>query len=145
MPGPEPTKRHLLIRISEQLKNVRERRSPIRERLPSPARSGSAGLVLPLNPKVDQKMSDIIENGSRMVNDTSAQVRRLRSEVESLMRETVTPAITNAIERAVSTSQYTTKAVRENSEAVAEHVRGRPLISIILAAGAGFIFGRASR
>jgi ElaB/YqjD/DUF883 family membrane-anchored ribosome-binding protein len=78
-------------------------------------------------------------------NTTNAQVRRLRDEVEAVMRNTVTPAITDAVERAASTTMYTSDRVRENSDALAGTVRGRPLVSVLVAAAVGYGIGRVTR
>jgi ElaB/YqjD/DUF883 family membrane-anchored ribosome-binding protein len=82
---------------------------------------------------------------SQAANDTTAQVRQLRSAVESVMRNTVTPALADAFERAATATEYTTERARRHSETVADNVRGRPLIAIALAAAVGFLFGRVTR
>jgi hypothetical protein len=90
-------------------------------------------------------MSDITANSSRMTTDASTQIRRLRREVEVLMRDAMPAAVADAFDRAANASQHATNSIRENAETVAAQVRGRPLVSIISAAFMGFVLGRASR
>jgi ElaB/YqjD/DUF883 family membrane-anchored ribosome-binding protein len=86
-------------------------------------------------------MSQLVNNATRAADDASLRVRQLRNDVESLMRDVVTPALTDAVAKAVSTS----KQMQKHSETVASNVRGRPLLSVSLAGLVGFIFGRATR
>jgi ElaB/YqjD/DUF883 family membrane-anchored ribosome-binding protein len=90
-------------------------------------------------------MPAVLAKASQAANDTASQVRQLRSEVESVMRDTVTPALADALERAATATQYTTDRVRRHSETMAENVRGRPLIAIAVAWAVGFFFGRVTR
>jgi ElaB/YqjD/DUF883 family membrane-anchored ribosome-binding protein len=90
-------------------------------------------------------MSAAMAKASRVADDANSQVRRLRGEVEALMRDTVTPALSDALERAATATQYTTERVRRHSETVAGNIRGRPLLSVALAAAVGFFFGRVTR
>lgn len=73
----------------------------------------------------------------------SRMLRRLRSEVDVLTRDTVTPALADVFERAAIVSRYATERVRAHSDTVASHVRGRPLIAVV--AGVGFCRGRMTR
>jgi ElaB/YqjD/DUF883 family membrane-anchored ribosome-binding protein len=68
----------------------------------------------------------------------------LRQEADSVMRDTVTPALTDAFERAGTATRYAGEQVRSGSDHVAGNVRGRPLTSILIAAAIGFFFGRIS-
>jgi ElaB/YqjD/DUF883 family membrane-anchored ribosome-binding protein len=86
-------------------------------------------------------MSQLVNNATRVADDVSVRVRQLRNDVDALMRDTVTPALAVAIDRAMATSQH----VRRHSETVATGVRGRPLLSVGIAGFVGFIFGRATR
>jgi ElaB/YqjD/DUF883 family membrane-anchored ribosome-binding protein len=86
-------------------------------------------------------MSEVMERTSRVANDATEQARRLRGEVEALIRDTVAPALADALQRAAMAKDH----VQRHSETVAENVRGRPLLSIALAGIVGFFFGRVTR
>jgi ElaB/YqjD/DUF883 family membrane-anchored ribosome-binding protein len=69
--------------------------------------------------------------------DAMAQIAHLRQQVETLMREKVTPVMEDAAGRASAAS-------REAADAVAEEVRTRPLTALLIAVGVGFLVGRMS-
>ena len=72
------------------------------------------------------------------MGDTQRQINQLRGQVETLMRERLTPAITEVAGRA----DTAVSALREQSEAVSDQVRERPLLAILIAAGIGYLLGR---
>jgi ElaB/YqjD/DUF883 family membrane-anchored ribosome-binding protein len=74
-------------------------------------------------------------------DDVLAQIARLREQVETLMRETVAPAVEVAAERA----EAAIGNVRSGARQVATTVRACPLTSVLVAAAVGFLLGRASR
>ena len=76
---------------------------------------------------------------------TSAQIARLREQVEALMRDRITPAVSDFAGRAESAVSSATHAVRDQADAVSDRVREQPLIAILIAAGVGYVLGRASR
>ena len=90
-------------------------------------------------------MSASTNVGSRAAETTSAQITRLRNEAESLMRNKVTPTVIDAVEQVAAAAQNAADTVRVRSEAVAANVRGRPLVSIAMAAVLGFFIGRVTR
>jgi ElaB/YqjD/DUF883 family membrane-anchored ribosome-binding protein len=65
---------------------------------------------------------------------TSAQIAYLRDQVETLMRDRVTPAVSNIAGRAEA-------AVHSAGGSVQEH----PLAAILAAAAVGYIAGRLTR
>jgi ElaB/YqjD/DUF883 family membrane-anchored ribosome-binding protein len=72
------------------------------------------------------------------MGDTQRQINQLRGQVETLMRERVTSAVTDVAgraDRAVSTA-------REQAEALSGQVEERPLLAILVAAGIGYLLGR---
>jgi ElaB/YqjD/DUF883 family membrane-anchored ribosome-binding protein len=77
--------------------------------------------------------------------DAMAQIGHLREEVETLMRDKVTPAVAGATERMVSTAQNAADTIRTRADMFAGSVRHQPLISILLAAGVGYLLGRVAR
>jgi ElaB/YqjD/DUF883 family membrane-anchored ribosome-binding protein len=72
------------------------------------------------------------------MGDTQRQINQLRRQVETLMRERVTPAVTDVAGRADTAMS----AIREQSEAVSGQVRERPLLAILVAVGVGYLLGR---
>ena len=78
-------------------------------------------------------------------DDAMAQIARLREQVETLMRETVTPAIDDLAARMDLSAHEASAALRGKAAAVSGVVRAQPLTAILIVAAAGFILGRASR
>jgi ElaB/YqjD/DUF883 family membrane-anchored ribosome-binding protein len=79
------------------------------------------------------------------MEDATAQIARLRGQVESLMKERVTPALAEAAGRAETAMYGAAGVVRDQAEAVSGRVRDQPLIAVLIAAGIGFVIGRALR
>jgi hypothetical protein len=57
------------------------------------------------------------------MGDTEQQINQLRTQVETLMRERVTPALADAAGRAETAVRRSQSAIREQSEAVSGQVR----------------------
>jgi ElaB/YqjD/DUF883 family membrane-anchored ribosome-binding protein len=74
-----------------------------------------------------------------------AQIRRMRAELDAVMKNTVAPAISDAFERAALTTMSASERVQAHSNMVADGVRIRPLVSILGAAAVGFAMGRLMR
>jgi ElaB/YqjD/DUF883 family membrane-anchored ribosome-binding protein len=79
------------------------------------------------------------------MEDTHAQIARLRAQVESLMKDRVTPALADAAGRAESAVYSAADVVREQADAVSGRVREQPLMAVLIAMGIGFVLGRAMR
>ena len=77
--------------------------------------------------------------------DTHAQIARLREQVESLMRDRITPAVADAAGRAESVVYGAADSVREQAETVSGMVREQPLLAVLIAATVGYVIGRATR
>ncbi|MEO8714012.1 MAG: hypothetical protein ABI369_03270 [Acetobacteraceae bacterium] len=75
---------------------------------------------------------------SPIADDVTAQVARLRAQVETLMNERVTPALADAAERAGSTLS----TMRGQAETMSGYVRDQPIQAVLIAAGIGFVIGR---
>jgi ElaB/YqjD/DUF883 family membrane-anchored ribosome-binding protein len=84
------------------------------------------------------------EARSRM-EDANAQIARLREQVESLMRDRVTPAISDFADRAGSAVSGARGMVKDQADAVSGRVREQPLIAILVAAAIGYALGRIMR
>ncbi len=72
------------------------------------------------------------------MGDTQRQINQLRAQVETLMRDRVTPAVMDMADRADTAM----RRGREQAEAVSGRVQERPLVAILVAAGIGYLFGR---
>lgn len=79
------------------------------------------------------------------IEDAQAQIARLREQVESLMKDRVTPAVTEFAGRAENAVHGASEAVRDQAQAVSGRVKDQPLIAIMIAAGVGWIIGRVMR
>ncbi len=84
-------------------------------------------------------------NESTGAGDAHAQIARLREQVEALMRDRVTPAVTEAAGRAESALHGAADTVRGQVETVSGKVREQPLVAILIAVAVGFVLGRATR
>jgi ElaB/YqjD/DUF883 family membrane-anchored ribosome-binding protein len=79
------------------------------------------------------------------MEDAHVQIARLREQVESLMKDRVTPAVADAAGRAEAAVYNAADTVRGQAEAVSGRVREQPLIALLIAAGVGYILGRFIR
>jgi ElaB/YqjD/DUF883 family membrane-anchored ribosome-binding protein len=82
---------------------------------------------------------------SSRVEDAQTQIARLREQVESLMKDRITPAVAEAAGRAESAVYGAAGTVREQMENVSGRGRDQPLIAILIAAGVGYVLGRVTR
>ncbi|HET7883962.1 MAG TPA: hypothetical protein VFL55_23955 [Acetobacteraceae bacterium] len=80
-----------------------------------------------------------------MAGDATAQIARLREQVEALMKDRVTPALADAAGRAERALHDAADTMRGQAESVSGKVREQPLIAVLIAAGVGFLLGRAMR
>jgi ElaB/YqjD/DUF883 family membrane-anchored ribosome-binding protein len=77
--------------------------------------------------------------------DATAQIARLREQVEALMKDRITPAVAEVAGRAESAVYGAADTVREQVETVSGKVREQPLLAILIAAAVGYVLGRATR
>ncbi len=89
-------------------------------------------------------MADADDAKGKM-EDATAQIARLREQVEALMKERITPAIAEAAGRAESAMYGAAGAVRDQADAMSGRVREAPLMAVLIAATIGFVLGRAMR
>lgn len=85
---------------------------------------------------------EAVASGSRLADDASAELARLRSQVEKLMEERVTPALGAAAQTVEDYTREARERVEVNAEAFAETVRERPLLTVAIAAVGGYLLGR---
>ena len=90
-------------------------------------------------------MSDFTIPKTAAGEDAEIQLRRLQGAVESLMRDTVTPAIVGAVDRVATAAEHAVERVRTHSDMVAGNVRERPLMALLIVGVIGYILGRAAR
>jgi len=77
--------------------------------------------------------------------DLAAQIRRLREDLDRLLRDRVTPGFEDAAARMEDTAKRVRAAAGEGSEALADAVRRNPIAAVLVAAAVGFLLGRATR
>ena len=82
---------------------------------------------------------------SEKANDAKEQIAKLREQVESLMRDQVTPALAGAAGRVEHAARATSGMAQEQAEAISGRVREQPLIALLVAAGVGYLIGRIVR
>ena len=86
---------------------------------------------------------------SDRVSDTGAdareQIRQLRDQVDSLMRERVSPALSGAAGRAQDAAHQAREMAEDQAEAFSGRIKERPIVAVLIAAAAGYLIGRLSR
>ena len=79
------------------------------------------------------------------MEDATAQIARLREQVEMLMKDRVTPALADAAGRAENAVYGAAGAVRDQANSLSGRVREQPMIAVLVAAAVGYVIGRAMR
>ncbi|MDR3533669.1 MAG: hypothetical protein P4L90_24295 [Rhodopila sp.] len=79
------------------------------------------------------------------LEDAQAQIARLREQVETLMKDRVTPALADFAGRAESAVHTASGVVRDQAQAVSGRVKDQPIIAIMIAAAVGWVIGRMMR
>jgi len=77
--------------------------------------------------------------------DAHTQIARLREQVEALMKDRVTPAVSNAAGRAEAAVYDAADVVRGQAEAMSGRVRAQPLLAVAIALSIGYVLGRTIR
>ena len=77
--------------------------------------------------------------------DAKAQITQLGDQVQSLMSERVTPALTNAAGQAEDYARQAKDMASDQAEMLSDQVRESPLAAIMIAAGVGYLLGRIAR
>lgn len=85
------------------------------------------------------------DDASRKAEDATAQIARLREQVEMLMKDRITPVLADAAGRAENAVYGAAGMVREQADALSGRVREQPMAAILIAAAVGFILGRVTR
>lgn len=79
------------------------------------------------------------------LDDAQAQIARLREQVESLMKDRVTPAVSDFAGRAETAVHNAGDVVRDQAQVVSGRVKDQPLIAIMIAGAVGWVVGRIMR
>jgi ElaB/YqjD/DUF883 family membrane-anchored ribosome-binding protein len=79
------------------------------------------------------------------LDDAQAQIERLREQVETLMKDRVTPAVADFAGRAESAFGSARGTVKQQADMVSGRVRQQPLVAVLIAAAVGWLVGRAMR
>ena len=90
-------------------------------------------------------MASSPEDAVGKTEDATTQIARLRAQVESLMRDRVTPVLADAAGRAETAMHAASDKVRDQAETVSGMVREQPLIAVLVATAVGFVLGRVTR
>ncbi len=79
------------------------------------------------------------------MNDAKAQISQLRDQVQNLMSERVTPALSNAANTAEDYARQARDMASDQADMLSDQVRESPLAAILIAAGVGYLLGRIAR
>lgn len=79
---------------------------------------------------------------SSVKSDASDELARLRGQVERLMSERVTPALSSAANTVEDYATRAKAAVGEHADTLSDTVKDRPLVAVGVAALAGYLIGR---
>jgi len=77
--------------------------------------------------------------------DAKAQISQLRDQVQTLLSERVTPALSSAASQAQDYAHQASDMAHDQAEMLSEQVRESPLAAIMIAAGVGYLLGRIAR
>lgn len=77
--------------------------------------------------------------------DAKEQIAQLRDQVQTLMSERVTPALTSAADTAQKYVDHAKDVYTDNTEMLSERVRQSPIVAILIASGVGYLIGRIAR
>ncbi len=83
------------------------------------------------------------------LDDAQAQIAQLRAQVESLLKDRVSPAMSNLMDQTGSAAKNVANTasdqMREGTEVLRGRVKTQPLVSILVAAAVGWVIGRVMR
>ncbi len=90
-------------------------------------------------------MASASETFNQSSHDARDQIKQLRDQVDSLMRERVSPMLSDAAGRAQEYSRQASDMAQDQVEQLSGRVREMPMTAILIAAAAGFLIGRIAR
>ncbi len=88
--------------------------------------------------KVTDKVKDVAD-------DTQDQIQTLRAQVEQLISQRVTPALTDVADKADTAVKSARDVTVAQVDTVSTQVRNQPIIAIGIAAAVGYLIGRIAR
>lgn len=86
----------------------------------------------------------VSDKAKDVAQDTQEQLQSLRTMVEQLLNERVTPALAGAADKAESAVTSARDLTNTQVANVSDKVRGQPLIAIAIATVVGYLLGRIS-
>ena len=87
-------------------------------------------------------MSDDVNHGPQ---DPNEQIAQLREQVQNLMKDRVTPALSQAADTAQQYASQARDIYEDQSAALSDRVREAPIVAILVATGIGYVIGRIAR
>jgi ElaB/YqjD/DUF883 family membrane-anchored ribosome-binding protein len=87
------------------------------------------------------QIKDVSDHGE----DTLSQIARLREQIETLMRDKVSPAVGSAATRAQAAAGDAADILSDRADALGGAIRQQPLAAVCIAAVVGFLLGRIGR
>lgn len=85
------------------------------------------------------------DNINQSAQDAKEQIAQLRAQVQTLMNERVTPALSQAADTAQQYAQQAKDIYDDQTEMLSERVRESPIVAILISAGVGYLLGRIAR
>ncbi|HEY0910830.1 MAG TPA: hypothetical protein VGD75_11420 [Bradyrhizobium sp.] len=85
------------------------------------------------------------ESTAEVTGDAREQIRQLRDQVDTLMRDRVRPMVADAAERASDAATKARDIAEDQIDAWSDRVSDHPITSVLLAAVAGYLLGRITR
>jgi ElaB/YqjD/DUF883 family membrane-anchored ribosome-binding protein len=84
----------------------------------------------------------VVAGANHVAENAGDELARLRSQVEKLMSERVTPALGEAADTVQDYAHRARESIEDQADSIAGQVRDRPLIAVGIAAVAGYLLGR---
>ena len=78
-------------------------------------------------------------------SDAMAQLARLREQVEILMREKVSPMVSDANDTVHAAAHDASEAVRAGTSSMAASIREQPIAAVLIGMAVGWLLGRTMR
>ena len=77
--------------------------------------------------------------------DAKVQIKQLRDQVDELMRDRVSPYLSDAAGRAHDVARQAQDMAQDQVEQLSGRVRDTPITAVLIAAAIGFFIGRIAR
>ena len=90
-------------------------------------------------------IQNMTDNAESYAKDAASEIAKLRSQVETLMNERVTPMLGSVANSAEHAAKVAGDEMRHQTERLTDAVQEKPLAAIGLAALAGFVLASVLR